>query len=243
MQPTRSQTIGTIASSVYSDSSAPSLFSHLGSTSSASEHDCSLNLALSTHPSNEQVLPMIPPRYRPSMVYSLRNGGKPMRPRSRPPMPPAPFWEYAREEQQRCNDLLEDQTRKASQIIRPRRNTESARLDQNKSLPAVPAPPPGDYLPKELLRKSTDDDRRAQRASYGQIRKGVSMPTASPRSPVKADLSDVFDEFAAICDPGESGRGYQTEKPETRTLVKMRQPWDKKPSELHEIGKLKCFTH
>ncbi|KAL6722271.1 hypothetical protein ACLMJK_001378 [Lecanora helva] len=44
-------------------------------------------------------MPAIPTRYR-QPSHSLRNGGQPLKPGSRPSMPPASFWTYARDRQQ-----------------------------------------------------------------------------------------------------------------------------------------------
>ncbi|KAL2055119.1 hypothetical protein ABVK25_004457 [Lepraria finkii] len=99
----RSSTMTTISSSIYSHT-----------TNSETDFSRSLNTASHSYNSNtrsagstpEVPVPTVPERYL-YESHTLRNGGRPVRLRSRPPMPPADFWTYARHEQRKYDALLQ----------------------------------------------------------------------------------------------------------------------------------------
>ena len=225
----RSQTLATVSSSVYSSTGAGSLFSYVDSMSSMSEQDWSTCNRDKSKVVRDPDAPLIPPRRRPPMTNSLRNGGKPMRPRSRPPMPPLSFWQYAKEEQARQEGTSEATMPCQNNQSRQRRYTENSKPFHR----SVTQPCFGTCRAEKGLAGPANEclthEQNAQRTSYEQIRKGVSIPFCAPRKVTPADLSDVFDELEATCYTEEGGRGRQMDHSESRTLVKMRQPWDKGP--------------
>ena len=235
----RNQTIATTISSDYSQSTCDSTFSHErpgnDSVSSNSSHgspdkpDDSQDINR-PHRDSKPDVPKIPEQYRQPPMHSLRNGGKPMRPRSRPPMPPAKFWEYARQEQQRYNDFMQDCPPPPTPIARPRRHTEAPK-------PLKPSPPkPSVNDSTEVLdlagREAAGQLHR--KMSYENLRKGESMPVMLHPWVSRTDLSEIFDDLLLSCAP-EEDRGRCTERRDARTLVKKRQPWDREPRQVVDM--------
>lgn len=207
-------TFPTSSSSVYSRSTSASTLSHVPSTlssfpstlSSFSSNSRSSTIKSST--SSRPSVPTIPEKYL-EKSHSLRNGGSPPRPGSRPAMPPADFWIYARAAQKKQNDLEED-----SQLVLPetpshmrtRAQSEGASRKDPKRCryPLLPASPEKAVLRPNMNKGNTMQVTR--KTSYENLRKGARV--------AKAVDYGVFD-----------GHGRK----DSRTLVKMRQPWDQEP--------------
>lgn len=204
----------TPSSSVYSRSTAastlsrdPSTLSSLPSTLSFfnSENGCS---TIKSSASSTPSVPAIPERYL-HKSHSLRNGGSPPRPGSRPAMPPVDFWSYASPAQQKPNDFEEQRETVFPQMfpkVRARAQSEDAakrdpRLCRYPLLPASPE--------KAVLRPNPNKGNTMQagrKTSYEGLRKGA------------RDAKGV-----------DYGRLDVHGRKDSRTLVKMRQPWDQEP--------------
>ena len=210
----RSETTATSSSSVYSRSISPSTLSCAPSTlssfpstlSSFSSKSRSSTIKSST--SSRPSVPLIPEKYL-HKSHSLRNGGSPPRPGSRPAMPPADFWMYARAAQQKQNDLEErSQTilPKMPPKMRARAHSEGA-AKRDPSLcryPLLPTSPEKAVLRPNMNKGNTM--QVAKKTSYENLRKG----------PKAANAVDY-------------GRLDGYGRKDSRTLVKMRQPWDQEP--------------
>ena len=204
----------TSPSSVYSRSTSastlsrgPSTLSSVPSTSSLfSSETGSSNIKSST--SSRPSVPIIPERYL-HKSHSLRNGGSPPRPGSRPIMPPADFWTHAKTAQEKENDTHE-QTRTGfpnmSSNVRARAKSEdAAKRDPSRCpYPLLPASPE-----KAVLRPNMNRGNAMQvgkKTSYEGLRKGVRVAKGV--------------DYGSL-----DGHGRK----DSRTLVKMRQPWDEEP--------------
>ena len=210
----RSVTAATSSSSVYSRSMSPStlsrgpsMLSSLPSTlSSFSSKSRSSTIKTST--SSRPSIPAIPEKYL-HKSHSLRNGGSPPRPGSRPAMPPADFWMYARAAQQKQNDLEERSQRILPRLppkLRARAHSDSA-AKRDPSLcryPLLPTSPEKAVLRPNMNKGNTMP--LAKKTSYENLRKG-------PRVAKAVDYGRL------------DGHGRK----DSRTLVKMRQPWDQEP--------------
>ncbi|CAD6577128.1 MAG: hypothetical protein ASARMPRED_008134 [Alectoria sarmentosa] len=180
-------------------SSFPSTLSSFSSKSRCS--------TMKSSTSSRPGVPAIPGRYL-HKSHSLRNGGSPPRPGSRPAMPPADFWMYARAAQQKQNDL------ECSQIVWPdtphemraRAHSEGAarRNPSIRQYPLLPASPEKAVLRPNMNKENTMPVAKETR--YEDLRKG-------------ARIAKVVD-FGRL-----DGHGRK----DSRTLVKMRQPWDEEP--------------
>lgn len=209
----RSETTATSSSSVYSRSTSastlsrgPSTLSSFPSTlsSSSSKSRSSTKSSASSRPS----VPAIPERYR-HKSHSLRNGGSPPRPGSRPAMPPANFWMYVRAAQQKQNDLEERSQTVCLEMPSPKRaraHSEGAVKGDQSMLhyPLLPASPEKAVLRPNMNKGNTM--RVAKKTSYESLRKGARV--------AKGVDYGILD-----------GHGRK----DSRTLVKMRQPWDQEP--------------
>ena len=210
----RSETTATSSSSVYSRSTSastlsrgPSTLSSFPSTlSSFSSNSRSSTIKSST--SSRPSVPAIPEKYR-HKSHSLRNGGSPPRPGSRPAMPPADFWMYARAAQQKQNDREERSPTGLPEMppeTRERAHSEGA-AKRDPSLchyPLLPASPEKAVLRPNMNKGNTM--RVAEKTYYENLRKGA--------------------RIAKAVDYGRlDGHGRK----DSRTLVKMRQPWDQEP--------------
>ncbi len=210
----RSVTAATSSSSVYSRSMSPSTLSRGPSILSSfpstlsSFSSKSRSSTIKTSTSSRPSIPAIPEKYF-HKSHSLRNGGSPPRPGSRPAMPPADFWMYARAAQQKQNDLEE-----RSQTILPRMPTKlRARAHSESAAKRDPSLCRYPLLPtspeKAVLRPNMNKGNTmplAKKTSYENLRKG-------PRVAKAVDYGRL------------DGHGRK----DSRTLVKMRQPWDQEP--------------
>lgn len=108
--PTRSPTVISACSSQYSNHSSLSRYtrshhrysslSTIGSaTSNISRKSSVQNSRIVRYPIERPGMPKIPDKYR--HIVNRCNGGTPMRPISRPRMPPGAFWKYVAEQQRR----------------------------------------------------------------------------------------------------------------------------------------------
>lgn len=124
-------------------------------------------------------------------------------------MPPADFWMYARAAQQKQNELEERSQTVLPEVapaMRARADSESA-VKRDASLcryPLLPASPEKAVLRPNMNKGNTM--RVAKKRSYENLRKGA--------------------KAAKAVDYGRlDGHGRK----DSRTLVKMRQPWDQEP--------------
>ena len=212
----RNKMTKTSSSSIYSRSTTASTLSREPSTlssfpstlSSFSSNSRSNTIKGST--SSRPSVPAIPERYR-HKSHSLRNGGSPPRPGSRPAMPPAHFWMYARAAQQKQQQSdLEERSRTSLPEMPPtkraRARSEGA-AERDPSLcryPLLPASPEKAVLRPNMNKGNTM--RVDQKTSYESLRKGARVAKAVDHRRL-------------------DGHG----KKDSRTLVKMRQPWDQVP--------------
>ena len=90
-------TLGHRSSSVYSQSTSAET-DILNSPRTASQPDHQSTRSASFRSEVAIPVPAIPQRYL-NKSHTLRNGGRPVRPGSRPSLPPADFWTYAQEQQ------------------------------------------------------------------------------------------------------------------------------------------------
>ncbi len=210
----RSVTAATSSSSVYSRSMSPSTLSRGPSILSSfpstlsSFSSKSRSSTIKTSTSSRPSIPAIPEKYL-HKSHSLRNGGSPPRPGSRPAMPPADFWMYARAAQQKQNDLEERSQTILPRMplrLRARAHSESA-AKRDPSLcryPLLPTSPEKAVLSPNMNKGNTMP--LAKKTSYENLRKG-------PRVAKAVDYGRL------------DGHGRK----DSRTLVKMRQPWDQEP--------------
>ena len=208
------ETNATAASSVYSRSTSastlargPSTLSSVPSTSSYSSSETGSSTIKSSTSSRPSV-PIIPERYL-HKSHSLRNGGSPPRPGSRPMMPPADFWTHARTAQQKDNDVREASEmnfRNTPLKMRARAQSEDAakRGPSACPYPQLPATPEKAVLKPNMNKGNTM--LVGMRSSYEGLRKGA-------RAVQGVDYGNL------------DAHGRK----DSRTLVKMRQPWDEEP--------------
>ncbi|KAK3171559.1 hypothetical protein OEA41_003643 [Lepraria neglecta] len=238
-----SSRVTTISSSIYSHA-----------TNSETDFSRSLNTASHSYNSNtrsagsrpEVPVPAIPERYL-HKSHTLRNGGRPVRPSSRPPMPLADFWTYARHEQQKYNALPQSQSQ-AQQ--RERRLT---------------------IWPGDVLNLQPRPRVQAESPTKSASPSKSNSPTRSPRKVHQDAVLLTFPDKAILCtnmnkgnidvrvvgrkrnenyESLRKGEGYKRKdmvfeklerelslskvhrRKDSRTLVKMRQPWDSSPKSL-----------
>ena len=210
----RDELNATSSSSVYSASTSastlsrgPSTLSSVPSTLSSFSNESGSSAVKSSILSRPSV-PAIPERYL-HKSHSLRNGGSPPRPGSRPAMPPADFWTYARTAQQRQYDVQEQMEEDWAEV--PDRMRAGAESEDAAKRNASPCPYP--VLPaspeKAVLRPNMNKGntmRVAKKTSYEGLRKGAKVPKGV-----------------------DYGRLDAHGRKDSRTLVKMRQPWDEEP--------------
>ncbi|CAF9930600.1 hypothetical protein IMSHALPRED_008229 [Imshaugia aleurites] len=202
------------SSSVYSRSTSTSTLSHgpgmlssfpsTPSFFSSNPRSSTIKCSTSFRPS----VPAIPEKYL-HKSHSLGNGGSPPRPGSRPGMPPADFWVYARAAQKQRNDLGERSQSvlpEAHVTMRARVLSEGA-AEKTTGLcnyPLLLAPPK-----KAVLRPNRNKGNTmwvSKKTSYESLRKETRV--------------------AKGVDYGRlDGHGREN----SRTLMKMRQPWDQEP--------------
>ena len=205
-------------SSVYSRPTSDSYFSRNASTLTSISSD-SFDFALpnpalgsdkQSHPPSVPAMPAIPARYRhPS--HSLRNGGQPLRPGSRPSMPPTEFWVHATAEQQNFNSFnRRPQTIWAdTRTLRPRTGSGSSVGETRESYrPLVSSSPEKAVLRMNKNRANTmGNTMGVGKRSYESVRKDSEVCSEE----VQEALRD------------------RVERRTSRTLVKKRQPWDEEP--------------
>lgn len=209
----RSNATATASSSVYSRSTSMSDISRNQSTLTYSSGGacngpvCSYSLTPKIQ-SPKPSVPAIPARYRhPS--HSLRNGGQPLRPGSRPALPPAGFWMYARNEQQKQYDLLDGRRQSIwpdAGPMRPRAHSSISPTEAKRARYSLVPSPAKAVLQSNMNKGNT---MRVGKPSYESVR--------------KESISDVGFDFDLGGDTSPSTLR------ESRTLVKKRQPWDQEP--------------
>lgn len=229
-------------SSVYSHSTAastasrhPSTISSFSSVSSASSPLSTVSIA-----SSKPEVPTIPEQYR-RPTHSLRSGGRPLRPGSRPGMPPAEFWIYARARQQEYNKLLntnhpalrpEDPLRSNPHPANPEEPFQGhpcdSAPDREPSLYRLPSSPNKAALRPNIMKHNTMRVNKRRTASYEGLRKGrTTSLSAYPwlsESVSSNSLGSSQDGYE-----GNQLTGEVVKRRTSRTLVKKRQPWDAAP--------------
>ena len=212
LQPNETNT--TSSSSVYSRSTSattlsrgPSTLSSVPSTSSFFSSETGSSTIKSSTSSRPSV-PTIPERYL-HKSHSLRNGGSPPRPGSRPIMPPADFWTHTRRAQQKQNSVREQIGTDSSDVPFRMR----ARAQSEDAAKRGPSPCPYPLLPtspeKAVLKPNMNKGNTMQvgkRTSYEGLRKGARVAKGV--------------DYGSLDAHGRK---------DSRTLVKMRQPWDEEP--------------
>ena len=202
------------SSSVYSRSTSVSTLSRGPSTLSSFPSTLS---SFSSNPRSSAIksstwsrpsVPAIPEKFL-HKNHSLRNGGSPPRPGSRPTMSPADFWMYARAAQQKQNDL-EERCRSVSPetpaTTQAKAQSDGAAKDDASPCryPLLPASPEKAVLRPNVNKGNTM--RISRKTSYESLRKG-----------------------ARVAKGVDYGRLDGHGRKDSRTLVKMRQPWDQEP--------------
>lgn len=212
----RSQTTATAASSVYSRSTSATTISRNSSTLSSFSGDRREITFKSPPPETTPHMtrpdvPAIPDRYR-HKSHSLRHSGRPLRPGSRPAMPPADFWMYARAAREKCNEPEQQEQplaiySESNRPMRPRAQSETLpkRVIRMSRYPVLPSSPEKAILRPNLSKGNMNSVGRKR--SYESLRKGAKLP--------------------AGVDYGRL-EGHAKSR-DSRTLVKKRQPWDQEP--------------
>ena len=208
------ETNTTSSSSVYSRSTCastlsrgPSTLSSVPSTSSFFSSDTGSSTIKSSTSSRPNV-PTIPERYL-HKSHSLRNGGSPPRPGSRPIMPPADFWTHARTAQQKENNIREQTGADFPNLpskMRARAQSEDAAKGgpSRCPYPLLPASPEKAVLKPNMNKGNTM--QLGKKTSYEGLRKGARVAKGV--------------DYGSLDAHGRK---------DSRTLVKMRQPWDEEP--------------
>lgn len=147
---------------------------------------------------------------------SLRNGGIPMRPRSRPPMPPAEFWDYAREEQKKRNQPMLEARRSLGPNVRQRRHTEGVinrnTVECRQSILSDLQTP---------LHENTKSARPGRSNSVCEITSEENrMPAILHPWAMRPDLSDIFDENLINTNNRQEGRGRTLERTGSRPSIR-----------------------
>ena len=228
----RSRTLATTSSSVYSRStSASSAFSRRPSTLSSFSNSSGGSAPKSVPPrtlysAGKPNVPSIPLKFR-QPNHMLREGGRPIRPGSTPTMPPSAFWLYARNIQQHCNALMDEETPNQTHNMQSQTLSRSSRQPETSvcRYPSIHSSP-GKAMP---LRPSTNKHntmRIVKHGSYERLRKGK----LGERPPTWAGKADLDRRLAAAVDARDVAFGREPGgRRRSRTLVKKRQPWDSKP--------------
>ncbi|KAL9628912.1 MAG: hypothetical protein Q9164_007104, partial [Protoblastenia rupestris] len=228
---TRSQTVATSSSSIYSYPNSSSTFSRhpstLSSFSNNSRGSTPKSSPLSTIScSSKPDVPKIPQRYR-RPNHILRESGTPIRPGSTPAMPPSAFWLYARNIQQKYNTILAEEAQNDQPKQQQRIPSHSPRKRDISTCryPLIqPSPEKATPLHSNTSRHNTM--RVAKQGSYERLRKGKSLQRP-PTWAGKADLDRRLAAAGVARDAAfEKGNGARRR---SRTLVKKRQPWDASP--------------
>ncbi len=212
--------LATASSSVYSRSTSISEVCHNPSTLSYFSNGSYDGPARSDslNPQSQSpkpTVPAIPARYRhPS--HSLRNGGQPLRPGSRPALPPAGFWVYASNEKQKQTDVLDGRRMSIwpdARPVRPRAGSSISPTETKRPCYSLVPPPERAILRPNMSRGNT---MRVAKRSYESVR--------------KQSISDIGFDFELDVDTSPS------KTRESRTLVKKRQPWDQEPRQGRRVS-------
>lgn len=182
-------------------------------------HNRKKNASSATDTSTVPLVPKISEKHRRVSLYSFQHGGKPLRPSSRPSMPPAAFWRY----------VAEKQASGASSGMLPSWQIACDRRKREQSMCRYPiiATRPEQVVTRNK-RLHHGNDRVARRRSYESIRKGI------------IDV-DIYSDGISCPDLGGGWRGPGrrmemevqsrdvNRRSQSRRLVKKRQPWDAEP--------------
>lgn len=220
----RNPTVRTISPTYsYARSSSSSTHSRninfLSSISDVFRHNRKKNASSEIDTSTVPLVPKVLEKHGRVSLYGFQRGGKPLRPSSRPSMPPAAFWRY----------VAEKQAGRASSGMLPSWQIDSDRKKREQSTcryPIIATRPEKAITRNKRLHCS--NDRAARRRSYESIRKGI------------IDV-EIYSDGISCPDLGDGWRGAGRKvemevrnrdvnrRSQSRRLVKKRQPWDAEP--------------
>ncbi|KAI4230591.1 MAG: hypothetical protein LQ349_006170 [Xanthoria aureola] len=219
----RRRTCDTSSSSRYSRRSASlsSLSQHPSTRSSLSDQSINSRTRITSVQDNQKVsrpaLPAIPDKYlHPS--HGLNSGSRPVRPGSRPAMPPAEFWEYA--DKQRVRNTYVS--------ISDSHNIHDSTMRTGKREPSVCRYPilATPAMPVCRTRRATVHSETAhiKNPSYESVRKGPLDNTNKLRSMTPLGEIGATDGSATDEHRRECSTKARPKHRESRTLIKQRQP-------------------
>ncbi|KAL8992926.1 MAG: hypothetical protein Q9169_006732 [Polycauliona sp. 2 TL-2023] len=223
---TRSRTCDTSSSSRYSrprSASLSTLSRHPSTVSSLSHGTINSQTRIVSSkdipPVSKPALPAIPKKYL-HTSHSLSGGGRPVRPDSRPAMPPAEFWEHVDKQRMRDTYISTAESHRSRGLIERAGKREPSVCRY--PILATPA------KPVCRARRATVHSETAhiKNPSYESVRKGPLDYNSRIRS--MAALKEIGDPHIAV--PGERGKRSSTninarpKRRESRTLTKQRQP-------------------
>ena len=220
----RSRTCATISSSLYSGSrsaSCSAMSRHPSTTSFLSSQTFNSGTQIASKVPSKSVqqppLPPVPQRYR-HRGHSLREGGTPVRPGSRPAMPPVEFWKYASNRHMR----------RISVSTSANHRLQSARKQSGKREPSVCRYPilATPAKPVCRTRRATvhSEIGHIKTASYESLRKGPLDNVHRTRSTTSIAETEAPSGATAYKMGGRHHVEPGTKKRESRTLIKQRQP-------------------
>lgn len=221
----RSRTCATPSSSMYSRSRSASMstLSRQPSTTSSLSNPFPNNktrIAPSegTRLLQKPPLATVPEKYR-HLSHSLRDGGRPVRPGSRPPMPPADFWQYASKQHIRHTYISTSDSHRSQSILKRAGQREPSVC----RYPILAAP----AKPVCRTRRATIHSEKAhvKTASYESLRKGPLDSVYRMRSIVSSGQGET-QRHGAVMKGSVGGRNTIAEPKRrlSRTLTKQRQP-------------------
>lgn len=213
----RSQTCTTASCSVYSRNSPRSGSCHPSTISYASER--------SSHPRPQpsearrwlvrnSLVPAIPNPYH-HQSHTVRDEGKPVRPGTRPPIPPAEFWTYASKQHMcRGHSTKPESSKKHGPAYGARK--------REPSLCRYPLITPSSQPVYQTQRCTVHSETaHVQTISYENLRKGETRKI-DEESFTRSHGGDAH--FITNDMPGNRRSGTNATRRDSRTLVKMRQP-------------------
>lgn len=188
----RNATTDTATSSVYSQPSetSSSFSNYASSMSSLSDNASAWTLGHSPPPPartlwRKPLVPHIPQKYLSSPITTaLCNDKPPARPNSRPHMPPAEFWEHARNVQRTYDAFMEHDPPPATTLTRSRRRMESLHESSlHRKGPTGVQPSSEHRAPKENINRSyTVKLGQVQKYSHESLRKGRSVDISATQT-------------------------------------------------------------
>ena len=216
--PTRSQSDKPIWSPILPSPIVLSKSVHSRHASSLSPvSSLSRNSTIRSPSSTKPKVPRIPKQYRSQSNYGSPIDGTPTRPNSRPSMPPAAFWKFAAE-QQVCRvsegGLQTWQTDNNTKIREP----------SVYRYPIIGRPQEKPANRNRRTRQSSTRSVRGQSCNRVETRISNISDDAGPRAePGPGNLSELREPQPKL------DRGEKEGRPQSKRLIKKRQPWDTEP--------------